>query len=133
MALSMKPPSYLGEPRARLVKGRRIRHPKYPLWHRVILRNYRRQRSSENSKSYRFVTEICIRKWVPVLGRQLSERLICIAGQPVFTKHFLLSPSMNSTPHTHLSFVFSCRWYLRWWFGPSWRVLLFSWESPMCT
>ena len=43
----------------------------------------------------------------------------------------MASPNWSSTPAS--PFVFSWRWYLRWWLGPFQRVISFSWISPIYT
>ena len=43
----------------------------------------------------------------------------------------MASPNWSSTPAS--PFVFSWRWYLRWWLGPFQRVISFFWISPIYT
>ena len=50
---------------------------------------------------------------------------MCITTIPLFTVLLDRPPKLSPVPH--ILFVFSWRWYLRWWFGPFW----FSWVSPL--
>lgn len=80
------------------------------------------------------------------LGRAWGQSTLCpsVSAQPsklLFTLHLLFRLHVKCTsslwspktlPQTS-SFVFSWRGHLRWQLGPFWRLILFSWVSPMYT
>ena len=91
-------------------------------WSWVAMPSFRGSSQPRNRAGISYIS--CTRRWVilplvppgkgPIIKDNFSpERLTCRAGQPLFTKHFLHSPSLelNFFSPQYLSFVFSWRWY----------------------